>query len=248
MSFKKAYNDYRTSHVGKLHGLKYDDSLFKDGRFDNEIWKKEQVILKGIISKYDVKGRLMDFACGTGRIIGFLEDQFEESIGIDISQNMLDQAKIQTKHSKLICGDLTRNPKLIHGKFDCITCFRFFLNAEPSLRDEVFKFITNKLKNQDSILIFNIHGNKFSTRWFLVVFDKIFKRSYQNQISLKEVKLMLKQHDLEIVEFYGIGFIYKVFFKFMPKFFWRFFEDIFHSLSFLKPFSLYFVFVCKKTL
>lgn len=240
--------DYKTLHIGKSHGQKYDDALFKEGRFDYEIWQKEKSVLKEIISKHNMKGRLLDIACGTGRIIGYLEDRFQESIGIDISSDMLEQAKVKVKHSKLICGDVTKNHNEVEGKFDCITCFRFFLNAEQGLRDEVFGFITNKLKNQDSILIFNIHGNKFSTRWFLVVFDKIFKRSYQNQMSLKEVKLMLKQHDLEIVEFYGIGFIYKVFFKFMPKFFWCFFEDIFHSLSFLKPFSLYFVFVCKKTL
>lgn len=104
--------------------------------------------------------------CGTGRIIGYLENQFQESIGIDISSDMLEQAKVKVKHSMLICGDVTKGHNGLEGKFDCITCFRFFLNAEQSLRDEVFGFITNKLKNQDSILIFNIHGNKFSTRWF----------------------------------------------------------------------------------
>ena len=64
-------------------------------------------------------------------------------------------------------------------------------------------------------------------------------------MSLHDVEKMLECHDLEIVEFHGVGFIYKVFYRFMPRVLWRILENILHSISYLKPFSLFFIFVCK---
>jgi len=239
--------DYRGSHIGKAHGEKYDEQLFSKGSFGNEIWKKEQQILKTIIATYGVERQdLLDFATGTGRIVALLEKEYENATGIDISNNMLIEARKKTAKATFICGDITRNPEIVENTFDCITAFRFFLNAQPSLRSDVLRFLVSKLKNKDSIFIFNIHGNKYSTRWFLVLYDRITGRSRQNQMTMNEIKEMIEPHGLEIVDFYGVGFIYKVFYKFMPKSIWRFFEKAFESISLLKPLSLYFIFVCRR--
>jgi len=264
--------DYRTSHLGHSFTKQYDDKLFKPGVFDAELWKREQQVLERIISKYSIKGRLLDFACGTGRIITHLENHFDESIGLDISQDMLEHAKVKIKNSTLICGDVTRDHNLVEGKFDCITSFRFFLNAEDSLRREVLEFITNKLRSAESIFIFNIHGNTFSTRCFMAAFHKLLLMSQQNpsnqgkvtkimshalrvtpsfdktnHMSIKEVRQMLKPYNLEIVEFYGVGHLHEVFYRIMPAFLWKFIEDICYSFTFLKAFSLYPIFITKKS-
>lgn len=238
--------DYRTSHCGKSFGRKYDERLFKVGGFDSEMWKREQTVLANIISKYTKGGRLLDFACGTGRILRFLENYFEESRGIDLSPDMLERAKLRVKKAELICGDITKNPDIVDGKFDCITSFRFFLNAQNSLRHETLRFLESRLKGPDSVFIFNIHGNKFSTICLMVVKKRLFDRGYQNHMSINEVRRMLKPHSLEIIEYYSVGFIHEVFFRFMPNPIWHFLEDIFGSITSLKPFSLYPIFVCKK--
>ncbi len=238
--------DYRESHSSKEYGKYYDESLFSEGSFAYEMWKKEQAIIKDIIDRYTKRGRYMDFACGTGRILSYLESEFDETFGVDISEEMLSVAKQRVNNSTLICGDATQNHEIVPGKFDCITSFRFFLNAQDELRHDALDFIVHKLKGKDSIFIFNIHGNKYSTRWFLVMFDRLFKISKQNQMSLSEIKRMIEPHGLEIVEYHGIGFIYKVFYQFMPKKLWVFMENIFEKIPFSKKFSLYFIFVCKK--
>jgi len=238
--------DYRDSHTSEGYGKSYDEDLFSRGSFGYEMWKKEQIILKDIVTRYTNRGRYMDFACGTGRVLALLEGYFDEAIGLDISADMQSIAKEKVVNAQLVCGDATKNPDIVSGKFDCITSFRFFLNAQTELREKALGYIASELKDENSVFIFNIHGNKYSTRWFLVMFDRIFNISKQNQMSLTEIKNMLDPHGLEIVRYYGIGFIYKVFYKFMPKFLWNTFESIFARLPFLKGFSLYFIFVCKK--
>jgi len=238
--------DYRESHTSEGYGKFYDNELFSEGKFDYEMWVKERAILKELTKKYTNRGRYMDFACGTGRVLSFLEDNFNEALGLDISKDMLSVAQKKITKASLVCGDVTENPALVNGKFDCITSFRFFLNAQDELRHKALDFIGDKLRDDNSVFIFNIHGNKFSTRWFLVIFDKIFNISKQNQMSINEIKAMIKPHGLDIVEYHGAGFLYKIFYKYMPSILWHFFENIFEKISFLKPFSLYFIFVCKK--
>ncbi len=239
-------DDYREVHKNEGYGVFYDKDLFTEGSFGYEMWQKEKKILEYIVEKHTKGGRYLDFACGTGRILTTLEDKFDEPIGVDISETMLEQAKKKAKKSKFILGDATLNDNVVEGKFDCISSFRFFLNAQDELRHKALKMIHNKLRNDESIFIFNIHGNKYSSRWFLVLFDRIFNISKQNQMSLKEIKNMIEPHGLEIVEYYGVGFIYKVFYKFMPKTLWRILENSLAKTPFMKPFSLYFIFVCRK--
>ena len=238
--------DYRKTHIGADHGEKYDEQLFLDGSFGHEIWKTERRLLAEIVSKYGTRREnLLDFATGTGRVVALLENEYQNSYGLDVSPDMLKEARKKTAKSTFVCGDITEDTDIVPDNIDCITAFRFFLNAQPSLRYDVLHHLTSKLRSRDSILVFNIHGNRYSTRWFLVLFDRITGRSRQNQMTMKEIKKMIEPHGLEIVEYYGVGFIYKVFYKFMPKAIWRGLERALASIKLLKPFSLYFIFVCR---
>ena len=91
--------------MGDLYGKKYDNELYKMDLFEYEIWQKEKEIIGDVVAKYCRKGRLLDFACGTGRIISFLEDNFTKAVGIDISSDMLKQTRVKVKNARLICGD-----------------------------------------------------------------------------------------------------------------------------------------------
>ena len=128
------------------------------------IWEKEKQILDALISHWlDSRKCYLDFACGTGRVLSHLEKRFTESTGIDISEDMLKCASSSVSSSTLICGDLTRDPNLVNGKYDCITAFRFFLHSQQSLRYEAMHVLSEKLRDRNSILIFNIHGNRYSS-------------------------------------------------------------------------------------
>ena len=67
--------------------------------------------------------RYLDFACGTGRLLSFLENNFAASTGVDISKDMLNIAEKYRKKSELICGDITREHLLDGRKYDIFTAF-----------------------------------------------------------------------------------------------------------------------------
>ncbi|GAI35128.1 unnamed protein product, partial [marine sediment metagenome] len=131
-----AESDYRKSHIGKNKSFFYKSYVYSKSSYDTAIWEREKSCLINIIEKYlrDADINYLDFACGTGRIISFLETKVNMPFGIDISGSMIELAKKKVTHSKIIKGDITKDPSLIKGEFNLITCFRFFLNAQDSLK------------------------------------------------------------------------------------------------------------------
>ena len=59
---------------------------------------------------------------------------------------MLALARERCPHAKVILGDVTTTPGLAPGPFDLITAFRFFLNAEPTLRNEVLAWMRDSFR------------------------------------------------------------------------------------------------------
>jgi len=84
--------DYRDSHTGpNSSAIGYDEN-WRFETFDSIVWEREKNLLKYFMNRYVMKKqRYLDFACGTGRILHHLEDQFDSSIGVDISSNMLNE-------------------------------------------------------------------------------------------------------------------------------------------------------------
>ena len=149
----------------------YDEKLFSPGTYDSRVWQEEQKLLDRLVEAWvPTRGRYLDFACGTGRIVAHLELRFEVSVGLDISELMLAAARQKVRKASLVYGDATRTANLIGGTFDCITAWRFFLNAQSELRDEAMAFLAGKLATPQSTLMFNIHGNPLAadgswSRW-----------------------------------------------------------------------------------
>ena len=80
---------------------------------------------------------------------------------MDISSSMLDGKEEKLKNSKIIIEDFRKTNSLSEKKFDLITAFRFFPNAEPVLRQKAMKFISDHIKDKGYI-IFNNHKNFWS--------------------------------------------------------------------------------------
>lgn len=73
-------------------------------------------LFRDIISYFhlDGKGRLLDLGCGTGELTVPLAPHFEEAIGVDPSQDMLDEAKARAKEKSV------SNIRWIEGKAEDI--------------------------------------------------------------------------------------------------------------------------------
>src|SRR5690554_5494081 len=99
------------------------------------IWALEKDAIDRICKRYFPReiGSHLDFACGSGRLIGFLRDRVGSSIGVDVSTDMLEIAKREVGDAKLIHADLTDCDVLGQEKFQLITAFRFFPNAQEEL-------------------------------------------------------------------------------------------------------------------
>lgn len=156
-------DDYRTSHLGK--GDDYHRMFSEDPR-RAMMWRLEQAeILRLVNERFpDRIPSHLDFACGTGRVLRLLSHRCSDSVGIDVSESMLEVARREVPDARLECADITREQVLSDAKFDLITAFRFFPNAQPELRREVIIQLKNRM-SPGGLLVFNNHmnGNSFHT-------------------------------------------------------------------------------------
>lgn len=159
----RRHHDYRRSHLGK--GDSYHEK-FTDQVYRAIIWDLEQRILSDVMQRhFSAPGhvRLLDFACGTGRILGLLENRVATSTGVDVAPSMMEVAARNLGRSRLLCSDITRESTLDGERFDLITAFRFFPNAEIELRHEAMAKLIELLA-PGGRLIFNNHLRSGSAR------------------------------------------------------------------------------------
>jgi SAM-dependent methyltransferase len=151
-------DDYRTSHKDEGYGDEYNKT-YETGYYA-ALWEGvEKPLLESVLRPLSGNGRnCLDFACGTGRITRVNAMFFGRVVGVDVSETMLAAALVPPNaHLKLI--DLTAQP--LDELFDVVTAFRFFLNAEDSLRRDALKAIRRHLK-PGGRLVCNIHMNATS--------------------------------------------------------------------------------------
>lgn len=201
--------DYRESHKGTAKAEEYDYEAYH-GHYRLLVWAWEQQTLKQILKSY-YSGReshLLDFACGTGRIIGFLQGQVTTATGIDISESMLQIARQKLLKSELILGDLTRQNILQNRRFNLIIAFRFFLNAQPSLRKGAMKAMAKHL-TADGLLVFNIHMQRSSIMHIILRAWSFLRygRDAKHCLSMRQIKSLVDKAGFHIVKIIHWGLL-----------------------------------------
>jgi len=201
MEPRKRTHQYSYTHLTK--GSSYHQAFSKyPGR--KMIWELEQETLNIIVYELGSIKTHLDFAGGTGRIAGVIEDYCDEQYILDISPEMLKVASENLSKAKIICADFTDNPsELGQKKFDLITAFRFFPNAEPVLREAAMEFISNKL-NEGGILICNNHRNFWSIPYFV---QRLTYSGGSTGMSNNEMITLANQHGLKFTQVYSMGVI-----------------------------------------
>jgi ubiquinone/menaquinone biosynthesis C-methylase UbiE len=194
---KHAMRDYRTSHLEK--GEEYDGVLRADP-MDTFMAGREAAILRQTVPRLFPRGlnRYLDFACGTGRILSCVGEFARETYGVDVSQSMLEQARQKCPEATLIHADLTRHTESL-TRFNLVTAFRFFGNAEDGLRRAVLSAL-HELLEPGGYLVLNDHRNPWSLH------DILHERG-NGPCDLHHLKLrkLLREHGFNVVRTYGIG-------------------------------------------
>lgn len=249
--------DYRDSHTAVGKGKVYHSS-FSDFQYRSLVWRWEQETMDKILQKYyKINAEHLDFACGTGRILNYLSKKSEFVTGIDISDSMLEIAKGNHPDLEIIKADITRNNILKNEKrsFSVITAFRFFLNAQDSLRKEVLKNLYPLLK-EDGIFILNNHGNLTSSAIILGKLIVLLKNIFRSKEDRYTFKVLSEGHLIRIIQESGFEIIDSYHRTILPiinektslniKLFEKT-EDFFSSIGLFRPFARNVMYVCRKT-
>jgi SAM-dependent methyltransferase len=194
----------------------YENQEYGRDSYSSLIWDLQKPVLRQWVDAQQKRiGRgagLLDFACGTGRVLSFLEDLVAESEGVDISPAMAKVATSRCRKASISVGNICSDPQLAAKKYDLITSFRFLLNVEPDIRAAVLRQLRSRLNPQSGILIVNVHGSSRSLRHPAILYRRRRQRKgpaggnvMLAEMSPCEVKTLLKECGFKIVSWRGFG-------------------------------------------
>lgn len=200
MTTTTSADDYRKSHLER--GQDYDATL-GESAFDDYMARVEAQRLEHVLTRVlpQKARRYLDFACGTGRVTRQVEEHVGESVGVDISASMLAEARRKCTRSTFHEADLTREP-LALGRFDLVTSFRFFGNAQDELRVSALRAL-NGLLEDGGYLIINNHRNPNALQARL---HRLTGGEHGMDLTPKKLRRMLREAGFEIVWRTAIGF------------------------------------------
>lgn len=199
-------HSYRESHLGASKARSYDQDLWDPRAAKGLEWLVEQRLLADIVRP--VPGTpcsFADFACGTGRILEFLSGQCPSPVGIDISPEMLELAGTRCPRAVLVQGDVTVDPDLAPGPFDFITAFRFFLNAEPTLQNQVLTWMRKALRPGGAVVA-NFHLNPASLRGSYLRL-RTNQAARPKMMSIDEARRLFEVHGFVVSQILGYSFL-----------------------------------------
>lgn len=196
---------YENSHKEAGKGVAYD-CYYDTEPWARFLWERERRVLEAFLREYfdGREIRLLDFACGSGRLTSFLEDRVTTSVGVDVSPSMLEVARDKLNRTELIEANLIEEDVLEGRKFDLITAFRFFLNAEPALRKGALAVLASHLA-EDGYLVINNHRNRSSPLVLARLLYHRMTRGTCNFMSMAEMKRLVEGAGLVIERVYPVG-------------------------------------------
>jgi SAM-dependent methyltransferase len=236
------YENYRESHKEPGRGSSYDRA-FRENAHRAIIWELEKRAIDDAVRRFfaDRPIRHLDFACGTARILCYLEDRAIQSTGVDVSPSMLEVARANARKAEILHADLTRQDVLGQRQFDLITAFRFFPNAEPALRRDAMAAIVKHLA-PSGYVVFNNHMNQSS---LLNRFGRLLCRGGTMGMAQAEVDELVATAGLKIEKVYPIGLLPATErHLFMPRQVLRAIERMASACGVFKGLSQDLIFVC----
>ena len=170
----------------------YDDKRFSRGGRVIDRREKEAVLdAIGPVEGKDV----LEIACGTGRFTVMLAERGANITGLDISAEMLSQARDKARaagvadHVDLMRGDAGRLP-FRDNEFDAVIAMRFFHLADtPAAYLEELKRVSREQVMFDT---FKSYSARSVYNWALPMGSRLYARS--------EVESLIESAGLELVE------------------------------------------------
>lgn len=203
---------YRAEFDDPELAARYDSSQYAPMSWSSLLWEQEQAYLRSLLAEPSFVPRreaYLDFACGTGRVTALFAERFDRATGIDISPAMLQRAGARVPSARFVAADVLAEPEVVDGPFDLVTAFRFILNADPADRTGALRWMGTKMRDDDSRLIVNNHGNLWSHKALPHAVRKIRSRGgvTGNVMSHSAVVALATATGFDVVSVHGTGFL-----------------------------------------
>ena len=139
-------------------------------------------------ARLEQPGRILDFGCGAGRSLPYLEKYFPnaELWGYDVSPASLEVAAQQTPHAKLFSDWSALED--IH--FDAIVAANVFHHIPPEQRCAALNLCQLALKEHGQMFLFEHNPYNPATRW---IFERCPFDADAEMFSLKTALILAKQ-------------------------------------------------------
>lgn len=212
---RSGWSGYKSQFIDEERVEHYARQYSK-GSYDDYVWSLERPVLLDVLRRErERRGRLrvLDFACGTGRILRALADVTDELTGVDISPEMAKRAALTSPKALLKTGCVLTE-SLLTGPYEAATVFRFFLNAQEELRVPVLRRIREHME-PGALLVFNNHGHFPSLRSLTVRVPKPRKEP-PNELRHRDIVDLLRASGFHIEARYGFSLFPAVLYRNLP--------------------------------
>lgn len=159
----------------------------------------------------DLHGRrVLDYACGAGRVLAELAARGADAHGWDSSAVMLTECRRAVPAAQLRQVDLSAPGTADHrpeaGRFDVITAFRLLLNLEPDRRAVVLRGLAGRL-TAGGLLIVDNHGNRRSLRHLALRGRRRRPAGFANELSDSTLRDLFAMAGLRVLDRAGFGWL-----------------------------------------
>ena len=198
--------DYRSSHLDAKCPSQFE-THYTHGHGRLYWFHFERPYLEKLFARLgrEHPGRYLDFACGTGRIMELAYSHFRETVGIDVSDSMLAEARQRIPTAKLLNVDVMTDPPDV-GEFQVISLFRFILSAEDHLREGILRWLRTVIA-RDGVLVLNNHLNRFSFTGMRHRLRNVMHGRPGGPPTEQHMEQLLRRCGFEIVDAYGFAII-----------------------------------------
>jgi len=125
-------------------------------------------LIRSAASQISMPTRILEIGCGTGKNLVELAERFPKAqiIGLDLSRDMLDRARVKAKHYGSRIGLLHRPydaPVAVGAKFDLIVMSYSLSMINPGF-DEVLRLCREDLSERGMVAVVDFHKSRWD--WF----------------------------------------------------------------------------------
>ena len=232
----------------------YEMQEYGPDSYASRMWELQQPRLAALLQQQQTTvGRpltLLDFACGTGRVLAAVGPLVARAEGLDISPEMVAVAKSKCPRAHLRVADILQTETLPANTYDVITAFRFLLNVEPSVRCAVLARLRESIRQPDGVLLVNVHGNSHSLRHPALVWRRWRERAQPtgamlNEMSAGETRALLRDTGFEVRQEFGFGLLPPTLYRTPLRGLTRALDKTLAERGLLREWSIDLLFVCR---